>query len=125
MSCKNFCMFVGKLVDDPKLNTLEIQSQDNDNSNSVDVINFRLLVSDRITTSSGKKLNENAIIYCEAWHTAAKYIAEHCRKGDYLLVESRLKQSVANSDDSGKKFNRYKFRVESFDVLGRYNGQAN
>jgi len=94
----------GNLVKDPELR---------ETNTGAKVVEFRLAVSSVQKSKSGSKNEEVAYIECEAWDSAAEYIADNFAKGNGMTVEGRFRTDSWETKD-GQKRSRLKLRVRSF-----------
>jgi single-strand DNA-binding protein len=104
----NDCKFLGKFVADPELKKLE------DNRR---VTNFKLAVSESYKKSGGDLNREVSFPECEAWDTGADTICKNFKKGDYIIVNARLRTERWEDKETGKPRSKSKFRVTSFEFL--------
>lgn len=106
----NECHFIGRFVHDPELR--EVPRSD---GGSTHVVNFRLAVPRSFKTSNGLGKQTNLLDF-EVWDTAAEFVADNFRRGDTIIItHASARNEMYEDDDTGKKFNRIRFRVEHFE----------
>jgi single-strand DNA-binding protein len=100
----NHCIFVGNLVQNPKLDTIQGSNGD------VSVVKFKIGVNNR-------QRNESTFPYCEAWGKGAEMISQHFRQGDLIRVYCSLVTDSWPDKQTGETRYRDKFRVERFEFV--------
>lgn len=101
----NSCIFVGKLIADPKL--IEVRD--------THVVHFSLAIEDYRRDKSGEKHRYVDYFDFEAWDSGAKTINAFFKRGDVMVVESEARRSRWNSTGD---FNReIVFRVKEFKAI--------
>jgi single-strand DNA-binding protein len=88
----NCCNFVGSLSRNPRLNWTKA---------GVAVVNFELDVDD-------------AYVFCEAWDTAATYIAKNFKEGDNILASCVAKNRPPRAGDPDTEYRDVSFRTNCF-----------
>ena len=98
----NDCKMMGHLTKDPTLNFT---------ANGVPVCNFSMAINTYFTTASGDKREEVCFIGIVCWAKTAESCAQHCKKGDCVLVTGRLQQRQWETD--GQKRQKHEICAES------------
>lgn len=94
----NRAIVMGRLGRDPE--TLTMKNGDR-------LVRFSLATNEHWTTGSGEKQQRVDWHRCEAWKGVGDVIAKHCRKGDRILVEGRIRVDTVEGQDGGRKtFNK-------------------
>lgn len=101
----NHCIFVGNLVSDPELSTIDGAR------GPVSVVKFKIGVNTRL----GPDKTESAFPFCEAWDKGAEVIAKHFRKGDLIRVFCRMVTQTWQDKATGENRYRDMYRVERFE----------
>ena len=104
----NNCTFVGRLVDDPALKSV----------NNTSVVNFTLAIEEYRRDQDGTKKKRVDFLDFEAWDSGATTIEALCSKGDSMVVNAVARQQKWTKD--GKMKERIKFRVKNFKVFNRH-----
>lgn len=75
---------------------------------------------------SGAEKEEVTFLDVQAWGKQAEVIAQYCKKGSALLVEGRLKLDEWEDKTTGKKVQKLRVVMESFQFVGapRQDGQT-
>lgn len=100
----NHCIFMGNLVEDPQVKTV------NGAKGETSVLNFRIGVNTYIS----KDRTEAAFPTIEAWGVQADMIAKFFRKGDLIRVFTRLRSDKWEGEDGTTKY-RDKYVLEKFE----------
>jgi single-strand DNA-binding protein len=101
----NHCIFVGNMVEDPKVETIKGSTGD------VSVAKFRIGVNTRL----GKDKTETTFPTIEAWGKSAEIIGQYFKKGDLIRVFARLKTDSWSDKSTGDTRYRDKFVLERFE----------
>ena len=118
-SITNYCRFIGTLVEDPELETLETTS----------VVTFTLAIHEYIKEKSSGGRKKKIVNYFdfEAWDTGATAIAKLCKKGDMVDIVSSARNNRWKNTESDEDFET-RFRVKEFQLFNKrarqevYNG---
>jgi len=100
----NTGIYGGNLVRDPELRRTP---------NGVAVVKFDIAVN-RTFKRGTERAKETAFLPCEAWDKGAEVIAEHFKKGDYITVNTSVKQENWEDKATGGKRSKLVFRVNEF-----------
>jgi|TARA_R110000744_G_scaffold322629_1_gene428572 single-strand DNA-binding protein len=99
----NYCRFIGKLVDNPKIVEFE----------HTNLCTFTLAITEYRKEKNGEKKKTVNFFDFEAWDSGGETISRHCSKGSVIdLVASARNNSWV--DKSGQKRYSTKFRVTEF-----------
>ncbi len=102
----NYCRFIGRLVDNPKIVEFEYTN----------LCTFTLAITEYRKEKSGEKKKTVNFFDFEAWDSGGETISRHCFKGDVIdLVASARNNSWV--DKSGQKRYSTKFRVSEFKLF--------
>ena len=105
-------MYSGNLTKDVRLNTVKTKDGD------VSVANFTIAINDYRSRkgSDGEKNTQKytTFIDCEAWDSGAENIAKMFKKGDFISLQTELRQDTWE-DDEGNKRSKHKLRVNKFE----------
>ena len=102
----NYCRFIGKLVDDPKVVDFETTS----------LCTLTLAINEYRKEKNGEKKKVVNYFDFEAWDSGGMAIYTHCAKGDLIdLAASARNNSWV--DKKGDKRYATKFRVTEFKIL--------
>ena len=107
----NKCHFLGEMVRDPMLRCLN-----KSNGNTVDCVNFSLLVSRRFKKKSGDHGVQKTFLDFEAWDEGARVISESFNNGDWISVYASAKTD-SYLDNNNNKVTKVKFRVNDFEFV--------
>ncbi len=102
----NKCIIIGNLAKDPELSYTP---------NGVPVAKFTIANND-VYGSGENKREEVSFLDCVAWKKLGELIAEICKKGHKVYVETRAKQQRWE-DTEGKKHSKVEFTVEQIQFL--------
>jgi single-strand DNA-binding protein len=105
----NSANFVGRLVADPALKDV----------NGTPLVNFTLAVEEYRKDKDGQKKKRVDFLDFEAWDSGASTIAEYCKKGDFLAVETSARQQRWTSGEEKKQ--KINFRVNNFKMFNNRN----
>ena len=114
-SITNYCRFIGTLVEDPELETLETTS----------VVTFTLAIHEYIKEkSSGGRKKKKIVNYFdfEAWDTGATAIAKLCKKGDMVDIVSSARNNRWKNTETDEDFET-RFRVKEFQLFNKRSRQ--
>ena len=112
----NFCKCVvgGHLTRDPELRYLP---------RGTAVTQFGIAVNRSWLDDAGNKKDDVCFVDCEAWAKLAETISTYFRKGDPILIESRLKTESWEDRNTHQKRSKLKLVVESFSFCGETSGK--
>jgi single-strand DNA-binding protein len=99
----NHCTFVGRLTSDPESREVGETS----------VTNFSLAVEDRYTVRGEEKIEVEYPNF-EAWGGLGQIMSQYCKKGDQVIVESKMKKDTWEDKDDGTKRSSVYFKVKNF-----------
>ena len=104
----NYCRFIGRLTDDPKVVEFE----------NTNLCTFTLAINEYRKEKSGEKKKTVNYFDFEAWDSGGETISRYCSKGDVIdLVASARNNSWV--DKSGQKRYSTKFRVKEFKLFNQ------
>lgn len=75
------------------------------------------VASGRSYTVNNEKKEETSFFDVSVWGKLAEIMTEHCKKGQQLCIEGRLKQNVWDDQD-GKKKSKVEIVINSFQFIG-------
>ena len=102
----NYCRFIGKMVNDPKLVEFDATS----------LCTYTLAINEYRREKNGEKKKTVNYFDFEAWDSGGLAINKHCEKGDIIdLVASARNNSW--TDKNGEKRYATKFRVKEFKLF--------
>ncbi len=104
----NQCHFLGNLVRDPELTTLNGGKR---------VVNFSIAVSRTYKKGNGEREKEVSFLDCEAWDSGADAIAAHFKKGQPIIVHASIRQEQWKDKETGNNRSRLRFRVNQFNFV--------
>jgi single-stranded DNA-binding protein len=107
----NSCFFIGRFLYDPVLN--EVPRED---GSKTYVSNFKLAVMRKFKKSGGGTGKQVAFLSFSVWDSAAQLICQEFKKNDYIIVNASARSETCETD-TGKKFDKISFRIESFEFL--------
>lgn len=108
----NQCHFVGKFTRDPQLEEID------DNGKIAKCVNFTLAITRKFKRSSGETGAQTSLLDFEVWDTAADVISRNFRKNDTIVIDqASARNTVVEDEDSGKRYNLTRFRVERFSFI--------
>lgn len=110
MANYNHVTLIGNLTRDPEAKYTP---------KGVCIAQFGIAINRNYTTESGEKREEVTFIDVEAWARIAEVICEHCKKGDPIFIDGRLKLETWDDKQSGQKRSKLKVVCESFQFLNR------
>lgn len=113
-SITNYCRFIGTLVEDPELETLETTS----------VVTFTLAIHEYIKEKSSGGRKKKIVNYFdfEAWDTGATAIAKLCKKGDMVDIVSSARNNRWKNTETDEDFET-RFRVKEFQLFNKRSRQ--
>lgn len=92
----NRAIVMGRLGSDPETKTM---------ANGTTLVTFSLATNER-WTKDGERKERVDWHRCEAWNGVGDVIAKHCRKGDRILVEGRLRVDTYEKDGERKTISK-------------------
>lgn len=102
---RNVCSFTGRMTRNPEVKAVGENS----------VTNFAIAVNSIWKNSGGEKCEQATFVEFDAWNGTGKFIAEYCKKGDFVLVDAEYQQRSVDKDGEKRTFHR--FRVNSLQKL--------
>lgn len=94
MQPRNKVQLIGNLCDDPELRY----------AGETPVANFRLATNETFTDSSGKRREHTEYHRISVWGRRGELVAEHKKKGDFVLVEGVLRTSSWTDSSDSKRY---------------------
>ena len=107
----NYCRFIGKMVNNPKLVEFDATS----------LCTFTLAINEYRREKNGEKKKTVNFFDFEAWDSGAETINEFCSKGDVIAVNAAARQQKW-TNSKGQDRQKVIFRVQNFRIFsGREN----
>jgi single-strand DNA-binding protein len=94
MASDNQTIIVGNLVDDPELRFT---------NNGTAVANLRVAVTQRVLEGGAWRDGQTSFFRVNAWRETATHLADSLRKGDRVVVLSRLRQRTWESPEGERR----------------------
>lgn len=110
MASLNSLHLIGNITRDPEIKYTQ---------KGTPIALFGIAINRTFTTESGEKREEVTFVDIEAWARIAEVIGEHCKKGDPIFIDGRLKLETWDDKQSGQKRSKLKVVCESFQFLNR------
>jgi len=107
-SISNYCRFIGRLVQDPKLVKME----------NTDLVTFTLAVTEYRKQRDGEKKKTVNYFDFEAWDSGATTLGKYCKKGDLVDVVTSARNNNWTDREGNKKF-QTRFRVKEFKLFNQ------
>ena len=107
-SISNYCRFIGRLVQDPKLVKME----------NTDLVTFTLAVTEYGKQRDGEKKKTVNYFDFEAWDSGATTLGKYCKKGDLVDVVTSARNNNWTDREGNKKF-QTRFRVKEFKLFNQ------
>lgn len=82
------------------------------------VCNFGLAINEKWKDSNGETQERVSFVDFVAWGRTAEVVAEYCKKGQKILVESKLEQQTWEDKETGDKRSKIVFNVQTLELLG-------
>jgi len=111
----NKVLLIGNMTRDPELSYLP---------NQTPVLDFGLAVNRRWTGNDGSKREDTCFVDCRVFGKQAEVINKYMSKGSPIFVDGRLDFDTWTAQD-GSKRSKHRVTVQSFQFLGRGDGQSN
>ena len=108
----NYCRFIGRLTDDPKVVEFEHTT----------LCTFTLAINEYRKEKNGEKKKTVNYFDFEAWDTGATTIAKYTRKGDEIFVHASARPNNW-TDKAGRKNYQVKFRVKEFKLFNYHSDE--
>lgn len=112
-SISNYCRFIGRLVQDPKLVKME----------NTDLVTFTLAVTEYRKQRDGEKKKTVNYFDFEAWDSGATTLGKYCKKGDLVDVVTSARNNNWTDREGNKKF-QTRFRVKEFKLFNQLTTDA-
>ena len=102
----NYCRFIGKMVNDPKLVEFDATS----------LCTFTLAINEYRREKNGEKKKTVNYFDFEAWDSGATTLAQLCKEGDVVDVVTAARNHNWTDPQGNKKF-QTRFRVKEFKLF--------
>jgi single-strand DNA-binding protein len=102
----NECVFVGRLTDDPKIKDI----------GETKLTTFSLGIEETRKDKDGQTKRRYDYLDFEAWDSGAQTIYDHCRKGDFLVVQCSARHQKWDTPEGDRK-QKINFRVNTFKIF--------
>lgn len=106
----NSCHFVGRFTHNPVLTPNE--------DNTANACYFTLAIVRKFKRNNGETGEQTNFIDFEVWDSAADVITRNFRKNDMIVIDNAsARNTFVEDEDSGKRYNITRFRVERFSSI--------
>ena len=105
-SITNYCRFIGRLAENPKIANLE----------NTQLCTFTLSVTEYRKERDGTKKKSVNFFEFEAWDSGGDAIGKHCCKGDIIDLVASARNNSWTDKNGNKRFST-KFRVKEFKLF--------
>lgn len=82
-----------------------------------DVADLQIAIGRKYKSREGATKEDTSFISCTAFGSSAKFVANHCYKGQLVFINGRLKQETWEDKSTGKNRSKIKITIEQINPL--------